>query len=503
MDGEAPDVIWSPLPGSQALAISCPCNHILYEGTRGPGKTDTQVMFFRRFVGLGFGAYWRGIIFDREYKNLDDLISKSQRWFPEFGDGARFLSSKSDYKWVWPTGEELLFRQAKRTSDYWNYHGQEFPFIGWNELTKYPTPELYDLMMACNRSSFMPSEHAPIDEETGERISMSEIPLVVFSTTNPYGPGHNWVKQRFIDTAEPGEVVRNHTNVFNPRTQQRETVTKTQVRIFGSYKENRYLSPEYIAELESIKDPNRRRAWLWGDWDIVAGGALDDVWGQHLILPSFPIPANWRIDRSFDWGSSHPFSVGWWAEANGEEVVLPNGHTFCPPKGTLIRFAEWYGAAAFGVNKGIQMSAKKVARGILEREQAMLDQGWIQRRPSPGPADNQIHNVYDEETETIADMMADVGVEWTRSDKSPGTRKIGLQLIRDRMEAVLTGDGPGLYFTSNCRATKALLPVIPRDPEDLDDVDTEAEDHLYDDVRYRVLAGHMRGADKLKTVYPT
>lgn len=494
-------VVWRPLEGSQELAISCPCNHVLYEGTRGPGKTDSQVMFFRRFVGKGYGAYWRGIIFDREYKNLDDLIAKSQRWFPEFADGARFLSSKSDYKWVWPTGEELLFRQAKRLSDYWNYHGQEFPFIGWNELTKYPTPELYDMMMSCNRSSFIPSEHAPIDE-TGQRIQMPDIPLVVFSTTNPYGPGHNWVKQRFIDPAEPGQVVRNVTEVFNPRTQQREDITKTQVRIFGSYKENRYLSPEYIAELESIKDPNRRKAWLWGDWDIVAGGALDDVWGPHLMLPSFRIPKHWKIDRSFDWGSSHPFSVGWWAEANGEAATLPDGSQFCPPKGSLIRFAEWYGSEAIGINKGIRMGSKKIAEGILKRERQMLEAGWIQEMPSPGPADNQIYNVADDDTETIADMMEDVGVHWTRSDKAPGSRKNGLQLIRDRMEAVKTGEGPGLYFTENCRATKALLPVIPRDPDDMDDVDTEAEDHLYDEVRYRVLAGNRRKASTIPTTFP-
>ena len=105
------DVVWKPLPGSQSLLLSCPCHHILYEGTRGPGKTDGQLMFFRKNVGIGYGAAWRGIIFDRQYKNLDDLIAKSKRWFPQFNDGAKFLASKSDLRWVWPTGEELLFRQ--------------------------------------------------------------------------------------------------------------------------------------------------------------------------------------------------------------------------------------------------------------------------------------------------------------------------------------------------------------------------------------------------------
>ena len=146
-------VVWTPLPGSQTLAMSCPAHVILYHGTRGSGKTDSQLMRFRRRVGQGYGRFWRGVIFDREYKNLDDLISKSMRWFPEFSDSggkARFLSSKSDYKWVWPTGEELLFRTVRRDADYWSYHGQEFPFVGWNELTKYPNDNLFEMMIIAD-----------------------------------------------------------------------------------------------------------------------------------------------------------------------------------------------------------------------------------------------------------------------------------------------------------------------------------------------------------------
>lgn len=257
------NVVWKPQPGSQTLAMSCPCHHILMEGTRGGGKTDNQLNFYRRFVGVGYGAFWRGVIFDREYKNLDDLIVKSQRWFKQYNDGAVFLKGGGDYKWVWPTGEELLFRQMKTEDDYWKYHGQEFPFIGWNELTKQPNSNLYDMIMSCNRSSFLPAEHTPrsmltFDNE-GNIVDglLPELPLVVFSTTNPYGVGHNWVKQRFVDPAAPGVVVRNSKVVFNPRTQRKEEITKTQVRIFSSYKENRFLSPEYVLDLESISDPNQ------------------------------------------------------------------------------------------------------------------------------------------------------------------------------------------------------------------------------------------------------
>jgi hypothetical protein len=70
------DVVWEPIPGSsQEFALDSRCDHTLYHGTRGPGKTITQLMRYRRNVGIGYGSYWRGIIFDREFKNLSDLVA--------------------------------------------------------------------------------------------------------------------------------------------------------------------------------------------------------------------------------------------------------------------------------------------------------------------------------------------------------------------------------------------------------------------------------------------
>lgn len=497
-----PRIVWQPLPGSQALAVACPCNEILYHGSRGPGKTDAQLMAFRKNVGRGYGRAWRGIIFDREYKNLDDLVSKSKKWFPQFNDGAQFKESPKDYKWVWPTGEELLFRVGYKEKDYDDYHGHEYPFIGFNELTKQPSRKFYDLIHSCNRSSFLPLEHSP-----DLRNPLPEIPLIFFSTTNPHGAGHNWVKAEFIDKAEPGRLIRAVREIFNPRTKQLEKVTRTLTHIFGSYKENRYLAPEYVAMLDSQSDPNRRKAWLTGDWDIVAGGAFDDVWDRSIhVLPRFKVPAGWRVDRSFDWGSSHPFSVGWWAEADGEEVSikLPDGskRSFCPPAGSLIRIAEWYGCASIGTNEGLKLGAKAIAEGIKKREAELLAGGWIMGSPRPGPADNEIRSVKNNDSETIEKQMSDLGVRWTPSDKSAGSRKNGLELTRERLKAAKDGEGQALYFMDNCRAGISTLPVLPRNPDIPDDVDTEAEDHVYDEVRYRVLAGKNRIATHIPVSFP-
>lgn len=524
--------VWSPLKGSQTLSLSCPANVILNDGTRGPGKTDAQLLRFRARVGMGYGHYWRGVIFDREYKNLDDLVSKSMRWFPSIdpeGSKPRFLSSKADYRWRWSTGEELLFRVVKRPSDYWSYHGQEFPFIGWNELTKYPTDELFEMLMSCNRSSFRPEDHplwydgemwdahsvfmevAP-DYPDARKWLLPEIPLEVFATTNPHGPGHNWVKKRFISVAPPGKLVRRTTNVFNPRTQRREDVVKTQVRLFGSYRENKYLSPEYIAELENLTDKNKRKAWLGGSWDITAGGMFDDQWDSdyHIVTP-FRIPESWSIDRAFDWGSSKPFSVGWWAESDGSDVQLPNGQWRSTVKGDLFRIAEWYGWTG-KPNQGLRMLAIDVAAGIIERELAM----GLYTRVKPGPADNSIWDT-ENGNSIAADMARRVkigdkvynGVQWRRSDKSPGSRKHGWEQLRTRLHNALpqfardkTGklildkegrpiriprEAPGLFVFQTCKMFIDLFPSLPRDEDDQDDVDTDSEDHIGDEARYEVL----------------
>ena len=76
---------------------------------------------------------------------------------------------------------------------------------------------------------------------------------------------------------------------------------------------------------------------------------------------------------------------------------------------------------------------------------------------------------------------------WYAADKSKGTRKNGLELIRIALENVNQGEGPGLYVMDNCGAFLTTVPNIPLDDDDLDDVDTASEDHVYDEVRYMVL----------------
>ena len=145
------------------------------------------------------------------------------------------------------------------------------------------------------------------------------------------------------------------------------------------------------------------------------------------------------------------------------------------------------------------MSASEIAQGIIDIEKQLKERGWISGPVRSGPADGQIYQKPQEDVDTIAKKMERHGVRWIKADKSPGSRINGLELMRERMKQQ---EGPGLYFMSHCRASISLLPVLPRDEKNPEDVDTDAEDHVYDEVRYRVLAGNNRAAKNIKTRIP-
>lgn len=486
--------LWVPQAGSQTLFLrSTPVFEVLYEGTRGPGKTDALLMDFHNDCGKGHGANWKGILFRQTYPQLQDVITKSKKWFNQLAPAERPVYNASEHFWRWPDGEMLLLRQFNKVDDYWNYHGHEYPWIGWEELCNWATDEGYKRMMSCCRSS------------------TRGVPKRVRSTTNPYGPGHNWVKFRWRLPESRGRIIKDSYDEDGK-------LEPPRMAIHGYLQENKILltnDPGYIDRIRaSARNEAERAAWLLGSWDIVAGGMFDDMWKPPIhVLKPFSIPRSWRLDRSFDWGSSKPFSVGWWAESDGTDVTLADGRVMSTVKGDLFRIAEWYGSTG-KPNEGLKMLATDVTKGIIERELK-----WGYRRGdrslvNPGVADSAIYNV--EDGKSIAGNMAKKvrledgreykGVAWLKADKRPGSRKTGWEEMRIRLAnsipprmkdregnwVNLPREEPGLFIFETCRHWLRTVPVLPRDEKDQDDVDTDAEDHAADETRYRVRAATKR-----------
>jgi hypothetical protein len=259
-----------------------------------------------------------------------------------------------------------------------------------------------------------------------------------------------------------------------------------------------HTEPEYVLDVaNAAKNPAQKAAWLYGDWNVTTGGMIDDIWDHryHIIqdLTHKQVPAGWTLTRAYDHGQSAPFSVGWWLESNGEPIELPDGKTIGSVRGDLILWKEWYGCelddAGSSTGKGLRMASRKIARGIIDREEDAGVKGHV----LAGPADTEIFNkISDRDGRAPSDDMEDEGVEWERADKSPGSRKRGWEMLRTRLEDALPQgpeglrENPGLFICAGCRHWIELVPPMPRDEKDLDEVPDKYEDHAGDMTRYRL-----------------
>ena len=434
--------------GAQSDLLACPASDILYGGARGGGKSHGILLDFAKHA-YKHGSHVTGILFRRTYPELEDLQSKAQRIFPFLG-----ASYKAGARtWNFASGASLKMRYLQSEDSVNSYIGHEYTWMGFDQLDSWPKQSTVDKLKANLRNP-----HG--------------IPSRMVSTANPGGVGHNWIKARYIDPAPPRTLINDNGSA-------------TKCYIPATVYDNEILmkaDPDYISRLKDSGAEWLVRAWLYGDWDIVAGGMFDDVWKRdvHVIEP-FEIPKSWRVDRSFDWGSSAPFSVQWWAESDG--TPAPNGKVY--PRGTLFHIAEWYGYNG-NPNEGIKMLASEIARGIIDIEKSM------NRRVSPAGADPSIFA--NSNGTSIADEMARVGVRWEKADNA---RKAGWEKLRRLMKSSLKErmEEAGLFVFSTCRQFIRTVPSLPRDGRDMEDLDTSTEDHIADACRYRI----MRVTSRLQT----
>ncbi len=452
----------------QGMALQTAATELLFGGAAGPGKSHLL-----RVAAVWFSANISGLqtyLFRRTNPDLVKNHLTGPTGLPailaEWSEQGRAkINYGKNYIDFW-NGSRIYLCHCQHEHDVLNYQGAEIHLLLMDELTHF-TESIYRFLRGRVRLGGLklPEEFVGL------------FPRITCGS-NPGSAGHNWVKQTFIDNAPPYELKK-----MSPAEggMLRQFIPALLVDN-PTMMEN---DPEYADRLAGLGNPELVRAMLEGDWDIVAGGMLDDLWrrGIHVIDEPFKIPESWYVNRSFDWGSSKPFSVGWWAESDG--TMAPNGRTY--PRGTLFRFDEWYGWNG-KANQGLKMLAVDIADGIKKREATMP------HIVKPGPADTSIFDA--ENGVCIVDDMAKRGVRWEKADKSPGSRKTGWERLRKYLKASIPESGmpmedPGIFIFSNCTQWIRTVPILPRSERginpDPDDVDTRAEDHAGDETRYRIM----------------
>ena len=435
---------WEPQPGPQSSAILADwCDELFYGGERGGGKSDFQ-LGYQEDGALRHKSGWRGIMFRKSYTELEELQGRAIQVFSV--SGAIYKAQPSaDYPysncWYWPSGATVKMRYIEHERDYGRYHGHQYTGISFDEVTEYPTPAGLLKMLSTLRSA-----HG--------------VPCSVRLTGNPGGVGHIWVKARYIDCAPP------MTPYSDPET------GFTRMFVPSRMSDNQILlksDPSYRNRILAATGGNEalRKAWLEGDWDIVAGAFFNEFSRAKHVLKPFKIPDDWTRFRSFDWGSARPFSVGWWAIAS--DAYEHDGRII--PRGALIRYREWYGASE--PNVGLKLTAEDVGRGIIERDYGDSI-GYSVADPSCWKVDGG---------PSIAERMYGVGAKFRPADNS---RVNGWDQVRSRLRG--EDDRPMIYVFESCNDSIRTIPALQHDDAKIEDINTDMEDHAADEWRYACMS---------------
>ncbi|UVI31208.1 terminase large subunit domain-containing protein [Paenibacillus spongiae] len=410
----------------QQLFHSCPADEVLYGGAAGGGKSEA--MLHDALKNALKYPNCKIIMFRRTFPDLErSLILRSRAIYPQ--SVGKYNEAKK--RWTFINGSTIEFAYMKRESDVANYQGAEYDFIYWDELTHF-TLHQYTYMISRLRGS------------------NPAIKRQIKAATNPGGVGHAWVKERFIDIGE-------YERIHRPTPSADEPSPGTRCFIPAKLQDNTKLmeaDPGYLQRLENLPEALRRQL-LDGNWDSFDGMAFSE-WDKeiHIVKP-FQIPDTWKRFRAIDYGRSAPFCCLWFAMDQDHHIYV---------------YREAYKA---GLDATDQAKLIKELSDGERIQYTVLDSAcWIPNQHG----------------ESIADTYSDIGVYCDQASKNRINGK-------DRVHAWLKvlEDNKGRKYSrlrvfENCRNLIRTMPSLPLHQTHVEDVDTDAEDHAYDTLRYGVMS---------------
>lgn len=451
---------WSPQAGPQTALVKCPADEIFYGGARGGGKTDGMLGKFA-IKASRYGEHCVGVFFRRSREDLKEAIERSRQIYGPIG--AKWSEQKK--WWTFPNGARLKFEYLDRDADADNYQGHNYTDVFFEELTHWASP-------------------VPVNKLRATLRSPTGVPCQFHATGNPGGPGHQWVKARYITPSPSGWTLmwEDFTNPFTG-----EVVRKNRVFIPSKLSDNRYLGGGYVANLYQSGSKELVRAWLAGDWDVVEG-AFFDCWdaSRHVIRP-FEIPKDWTKFRSGDWGSAKPFSFGWWAIV-GDKYRTAEGVWL--PRGSILRYREWYGMQPGKPNVGLKLHAEIVGAGIASREErdGEINYGVLDPAAFTEDGGPSIHECLMKGSGANTAGSFKVVFRPADNKRTPGRGAMGGW---DQMRGRFVGDDDGnpmIACFSTCIDSIRTIPALQHDETKAEDLDSDMEDHAADEWRYACMS---------------
>lgn len=440
------------LEPKQTLAFTTEATEVLYGGAAGGMKS-----YLKRVSAIRWCSEVPGIQVYLFRRTLPDLRDNHLRGPTSLhvmlepliaGGKVKYRAVENEFEF--DNGSVLHLCYCDSENDVEKYRGAEIHVLMIDELTHFSEYQ-YRFLRSRVRIAGL-----KVPEKYRHRLPRIE------NASNPGSIGHAWVKRTFISPRPAMQMWR-----VPP-----EEGGMLRQFIPSRLSDNPYLTrddPSYADRLRGLGSDNLVRAMLDGDWDIVAGQAFERLRRDTHAIEPFEPPDDWMCFGSFDWGSTKPFSFGMWTVANGN--MLPDGRLY--RRGAIIRFNEvygWNGKANEGLRKEASEVAEMLAARIGPRRLSYISADPSMWKVDGGPS--------------IAETMLRHGVILRKADHS---RLVGYVQVRQR----IAGDeeGPMLLATKNCHdGFWRTMPDLIMDERHPEDVDTDQEDHCYDDVRYACMS---------------
>ncbi len=430
------EVIFQPNDGPQTEFLAASEREVFYGGARGGGKSYAMLVDPLRYCDK---QKHRALLIRRTMPELRDLINHSQQLYSKAYPGAKWREQEKE--WRFPSGARIEFGYAENLTDALRYQGQSYTWIGIDELPQYPTQDIYNFLRSSLRS---------VDPE---------IPVFMRAIGNPGNVGSQWVKEMFVDPAKPNSK-------FDIEIQTPNGVKKISRRFIpAKLQDNPYLmqTDDYYAMLASLPEVQRKQ-FLDGNWEAFEDSSFPEFNKDLHVVKPFDIPRGWMKFRAADWGYSSPACCLWFAIDFDNNIFI---------------YRELYTK---------KLTADLFAQKVVKLEEGeyirygVLDSSTWARRGDIGPS--------------IAETMIQEGCRWRPSDRSPKSRIAGKLEIHKRLRLNDDTGFPTLFIFSNCLNLIRTLPMLPTDKNNPEDVDTHAEDHAYDALRYGCMSRPIHPVSK-------
>jgi len=307
-------VHWKPQT-KQEFALARIEDEILFGGSRGGGKTDAGQVWLLYDINK---KYYRALVIRRNATDLEDWIDRAKNMYAPAG------GIYTGNTFTFPSGAKIRTGHLKDDNAFSKYQGHEYQKMLIEELTQISTETDYEKLRASCRS-----KHRDISPQ-------------IFATTNPDGPGHKWVKERWKIPDEPtGPVI---TKV--------PTKDGYMTRIFipSTLDDNRILmesDPNYVNQLDSIQDEELRNAWRYGSW---AGFGIKGAYYKDQLQRAI------RENRITD----VPYEVAmpvitWWDLGVGDSTCIG----FFQRVGVQWRMIDYYESSGEGLSHYVKVLSDK------------------------------------------------------------------------------------------------------------------------------------------------